>query len=304
MDWMDEEPGKFPPTEFEFLAPTICDLHGGVLVLEKDNNKYVVRETSDCIEHVTIFHDTVSHERVGRPVYWQLIENTSLISRGFLPCKKAKLGRRGFVESVDSLYLQTSMRYASQGINRRGETELTRPSFLTLTSDSVMVTETIDKTNRVIFPRPTARIYVDLKNRPAADSMCLFKSMWQEEVLRAVHTGNDTAHSAPFAAEFELERKFVMVKAHTRDLSVALLFAKKHSEERFEQLLAQYEKYMLTLVAPGAASSAPCSPLTGSQMLSAFVKAPAETTDTSDKTWDDLDDLFELPDVSDFPDAH
>jgi len=128
--------------------------------------------------------------------------------------------------------------------------------------------------------------------------------MWQEEVLRAVHTGDETAHMAPFAAEFELERKFVMVKAHTQDLTVALLCAKKHSEERFKHLLVHYEQYALTFVVPGATASAPSNPVTGSQVLSALLEAPADTTDTSDKTWDDLDDLFELPDVSDFPDAH
>jgi len=179
-----------------------------------------------------------------------------------------------------------------------------RPLFLTLSSDSVMVTRTSNNLSRVVFNCPTARVYVPLKKRSFADSLRLFESLWQQEVFRAVNTGDDNACSAPFACEFALERKFLLRKAHSQDVAVALLLAQKHCVHKFQHLLTQYTQYVLTYVVPGAAACAPSSLLMGPQVLSAFLAAPADTTDTSDKTWDDLDDLFELPDVSDFPDAH
>jgi hypothetical protein len=304
MSWLEDTAGEYPPTEFEFLTPQVMDLHGGVLMLDTVNDEIVVQETSDVIEHVTVFRDPISKIKVHRPVFLLHMQASSQIVHAHHASKNASMQKKTYVESIGSLYLQTSKKYASHGMSLYGEVDLIKNFFLTISSESVIVTRTTNGMSRVVFPGPTARVYVDLKDRSVADSMCLFKSIWQKEVFRAIQTGDETAHSAPFAAEFILQSKFVMYKAHTQDLSTALLCAKKHSEPRFEHLLVHYEQYALTFVVPGATASAPSNPVTGSQVLSALLEAPADTTDTSDKTWDDLDDLFELPDVSDFPDAH
>jgi len=269
MSWLEDTAGEYPPTEFEFLTPQVIDLHGGVLVLDTVDDRIVVRETSDLIEYVTVFRDPISKIKVARPVFLLHVQDSSQIVHAYLSSKNASMLKKTYVECIDSLYLQTSKKYASHGMSLYGEVDFMKTFFLTLSSESVIETRTTNSMSRVVFPGPTARVYVDLKDRSVADSMCLFKSIWQKEVFRAIQTGDETAHSAPFAAEFVLQSKFLMYKAHTQDLSTALLCAKKHSEPRFEHLLAQYEKYMLTLVMPGATASAPSNSVTGSQMLSA-----------------------------------
>jgi hypothetical protein len=304
MGWLDDTAGEYPPTEFEFLTPQVSAICGGVLVLDTDNNKIVVRETSDLVAHVTVFRDPISKLRVQRPVFLVHVQASSHIVRAYLAAQKTRTHKKSYVESVNSLYLQTSKKYASREMGLLGDTDFMRPLFLTLSSDSVMVTRTSNNMSRVVFTGSTVRVYVALKDQSVAESLCLFESMWQKEVFRVIHSGDETAYSAAFAAEFALQSKFLVYKAHSNDVGVAMLCAKKHSEERFKHLLVHYEQYALTFVVPGATASAPSNPVTGSQVLSALLEAPADTTDTSDKTWDDLDDLFELPDVSDFSDAH